>query len=725
LVDRLLLRTPLVAQDEDFINLQDEVAIPGSPTAALWIVGGTDVGLFYSLGTGCIALKASTRATITPGSTLALTVRGININGSSDTVDLSVVVPLDADCRFVSFVSGNDANNGTTPALAWQHIPRNYDFTGTQVTLGAGKVVFFKGEIHRTWLDDGTSAPSNLPHAGTSGNPFTYMFTGWGGRASLDGSDVVASWSPASLAQVANNPYVANISTATLSASGTLYQHLYDGNSMCFPAQWPTPVDLFDFENVEVDGDGGMWRVSATTGSPRMTQSGTTITIVDPRIAARYGNVALADMPPSVQVWAPGNNVNQFAMASYDYATSTITCTSSSSTPPASTSGMTAYSLVGHPYDIVKAGQFAFVLGSTTQIVAWLPEDAVKSYSVRPRGITLGVSYVRYQGLQSQRYCGGPTGGTPSGGGTSFHMGYSTGISEVECTDVVVRQMRAQTGDGCGFFVSGTGGVTDAIVQRFHYQENVKGSGFRAGLFTTSLTTPTPAQVRAHPWGKIRYNYGDANSIGRTFILVTQGTGLEISLNILRYVQTVHGNGLSLYNDTIAGYTNYCVVERNTFDDCSRPYTTSITASLADTNRHNLFNANVFLASDALAFNMFSGEPGGEFTRNIGMAGASSTYTGDGILIDNGYNITLSANVFSGIASATPYVAGAGGTAIYSITDNLMMVNDLPVNTPPDQVQTGNTVAAVAPTRIWDKVISAEMAAALGAGAVGAFWSVP
>ncbi len=737
-LDTTIHRTVLVAQDADYIDLQAEVAHPGSPVVVIWSIGGADVNLFYSPANGQIAFKAATRGTITPGTTLALSVQATNAHGVSAVYALDVVVPLNADCRFVSFGSGSDANNGTTPALAWKHVPYQFDFTGTLVTLTAGQVLFFKAEPHRTMLTQTNNASADpLPHSGSTGNPFVYCGRGWGGQAALDGSDVVSGWASVTSGEVFNNPNATHIRKIT--STWQYYQHLFDDGTMCFPAQWPTPSNLNEFDNPFVDQTGGMWSIPGSGsgdpgGATAIWQTSPTgdVSIRDPRIAARYGNIAVGSMPQQVQLWCPGNNITYCPIATYNFATSTITVTSIPGAI-AVIDGNSAYSLVNHPLDIVQAGQYVDFAGER---YAWLPNNGTTSVATRIKGANVN-NYVRYEGLCGQRYCAdGPT------LGCVFTCPYSVGVThEVTVIGCKIYQNRANDGGAMCLNVSGAG-MFDSNVTRCFVDQNLIGRfiSMSAGSFDTSLVAPTPAQVRAYPNGKLGHNYIAQYGAGRTlfFMFGTQATGIEISWNIAKDVKSVHGNGISIYDLGVVAHETYFLIERNLFDNITRPVTTSIDQE--DVARFHTYQDNVFLSyggnpdgsnlsNAGPALNLFSGEPGSFILRNIAMMGTGSIYAGPGATIYHGRAIVMKHNVISGIDGTTPYSPLTGGTLIYDIESNLITVDDLPPspippNTPPNQINTG-TISAFASFRIWDYVISSEMATALGSGPVGPFWNVP
>lgn len=715
--DRELYRTTLVAQGEDFIDLQTEVAIPVSPTATGWTVGGTDVD-YFEISNGQIYLKAATRGSISKPATLSLTVTATNSYGTSTTVALTVKIPADADCRFCSYVSGSDSNNGTTPALAWKRCPGATGYTGSAVTLGAGKVLFFKAEPHRYSLHG--SSYSYLDHAGSSGNPMVYALSGWGGRAAIDGSDAVTGWTTVTQAEVGGNTNYANIKKLDLTAGSNggamaAYQHMFAGDVMLYPAQSPTPTDLWNFEGTtDVTESSGMWRlqVSTSTGvSPRISQSGTTITIVDTRIAAVFGS----NDPTGwyLPIWVSGNNMSRAVIASYNQGTSTITATLASGSIQ-NASGYCAYSISHHPCQIVEAGQFALSANGQT-LYAWLPNADTTSVARRNRGMALGSSYVTVEGGTFQRFVG------ETGGGMAIVAGSGVTMTNTTVRDHIIRQCRADGGEG---LIHGSGTTWDECnIERIALLDyNPHASGVRLGSPSEGYANGTATQVRNHAWGKIRWVYCAPASIGRTFIFATRNNGIHIYENCARDLNTVHGNCISLYGDAADAYSDHTVVENNFMDNCVRGYTVSMDAAILGNPRSNTICRNIFLGNgdgDGYVVAMYSGEPDSVFEQNIIMGATGWDYP-QACSIGIGSRVTVQNNWAAGYAIASPQ-----SDCTYTCINNVTTISGaVPPNDGSTRVSTGNTVASGAPIKVWDRTISSAMATTLGPGQIGIFWNI-
>ena len=765
--DRTLWRTPLVAQNEDVIDLQQEVLVPYSPTMTSASVGGPHAGYFYSLGNGRIALKASTRGDIpAEAASFTVTITPTNASGTGASATLTVIKPADADVRFVSIGAGSDSNNGTTPALAWAHAPKNYNATGTALSTtfasgaGAGKVLFFKAETYRTRLSTtalaGLSA-GQLPHNGVAGNPFVYSGTGWdptaaGARATIDGSDVLPAGTPcANAADCGGNANWASIVKWDLSVNGGLayyWTNLADGATLLMQAQYPTPSDLYKNDNPFVDVTGGFYRITnTTTGSgsgmgdsspgtnPRIYQTNSPTTgeihIYDVRICDRYGNALgntnVDNLPPKVLVWAPGNESSYYTPSSYTYGaagTCKVTVVTGTTTGPTNNSGFGAYGFYNGVQDIVQAGQMALSADGLTAY-AWLPNGSTVSIPRRDMGVSSGTySHITYNGFAFQRQSGNIAVLTSSGVGGAFYNAVNAATTRTSFVDIHVTQNRADNGRGVGFDTNGLG-ISDGMLERWKFTEpNPRGSPFRLAAPFDGLTgTPTLAQVRAYAYGKLRWNFCNTNCAGRTVFAIFKMQGAQISENFITGLNGLHGNAFSPYG--VNNAVRDVAFDYNEVRDSTRPLTVSIQTSLTNC-RNNSYTGNVFLGGfqDQVA-SLNSTEPCGVFRRNVFMWGPSQTSGLNAISIQGGNTVTFENNVIAGITGSGSYTAMSPNTMKYTIQNNLVTVNSLPTHNGTDQIQTSNTVATGAPFKIWDGTLTAEMITALGPGQLGVFRTVP
>lgn len=743
---RELYRTVLVAAGDEYIDLQEEVATPFSPPASSWTISGTDAAKVEEISSGRIAFVAGTRAALA-GTTLNVTVQASNDYGTSGTVALTIIVPANANCRFCSYETGLDANDGTTPALAWKHAPRAFGFTGTQVTLTAGKVLFFRGhgERHRYALNKGASTVYvALDHVGSAGNPFVYAGCGWGGRAVFDGADIVTGWTPCtSQADAMGNPNWENIDKLDLTTQGGAMDfgaHLYCGDVMCWPAQSPTPAEPNFFEEaLDETEQGGMWRVPYTVttagAAPRIYKSGSAVVVRDARISALFGGSYSPQGYPFL-LWNANNNITRLTVAAYDQANNQVT-TSNTSDVPNSSNGKGAYTLSHHPIQIDAPGQFALSANRLT-LYAWRPNAEVTSVSRRDRCLAVGHrSYVIAEGLQIQHYTG-------LAAGFAVYHGFTATMTGSIVRDIKIRDMRADGGDG---LVSGAGGSAngwvDCNLERIHISGfNPGASGIRLANRFHGAVGGTAAQVRAHVGGKIRWCYIEADSIMRTAIFTGAIDGAHIYENVIGSLHTMHGNGISI-NDasnssatSASAYGRYSVIELNFIDGVDRGYTVSISYDGDKMNdRFNTITRNVWLGINSAVFHPYSGEPGGVVSQNLMMGKAGDAWTGGAAWIDIGNRMVFENNVVAGIQTESSDTFDAPGDPLHGTiipaawtirnnldTTNMAWPNDANGTT---RVLADNARAPGAPFYTWDGTFTAEMRATLGPGQIGTFWSVP
>jgi hypothetical protein len=740
--DRELYRTILVDAGDEFIDLQAEVATPFSPAATSWTIGGADVAKIQNLGSGILVFAAATRAALA-GTTLSLTVEASNAFGDSDVAALSIIVPPSANCRFASYDTGNDANNGLTPATAWKQAPKSYGGTNSTV-LGSGKALFFRGhgERHRYALHKGASSSYlSLDHAGSSGSPFVYCGSGWGGRAVLDGADIITGWTPCtSQADALGNPLWASIEKIDLTAQGGAADFstmLYCDDVMCWPAQSPTPAEPNKFEEaLDVTEAGGMWRVpytGATAGAaPRIYKAGGVIGVSDARISALFG--ANSPVGWRFTLWNGNNNTTPLTVASYNQATGTVT-TGATSDIPNSVAGTGAYTISHHPKQISGPGQFALSADKLT-LYAWRPNAGPTAISRRDRCFAFGQrSYVVAEGFQIQHYTGAQS-------GLALFHGFTATMTGVILRDFKVRDMRCDGGDGVGVSTSSSGACIDCNFERIHILGfNPKASGFRLANKFHGAIGGDAATVQAHVGGKIRWNYVEGDAIGRTVLYAGGIDGAHIYENVFGTQDTMHGNGISLNDGSTSAatsansYARNCVVELNLVDGIDRGYTVSISYDgdkLVD--RSNTFRRNIWLGIRSPAFHPYSGEPGGLVEENLFMGQAGDAWTGGAAWLDIGNRVVFRNNVVAGLNTTDSDVFTSPGDpldgtiidAAWTIQDNLDTTNIAWPTTANGgtRVLSGNTRATGAPFYTWNGVFTAEMEATLGPGQIGPFWRI-
>lgn len=695
-----LYRTPLVPAGDERIVLQDEVARPYSPTVTSWGLGGADAA-YFDLADGVLTFNSALRASIPKGTALNITISASNAFGSAEAAAVKVQIPADANCRFCDFDAGSDSNNGTTPALAWKQIPRSVGFAGTQVTLGGGVVVFFRGGVHHRYHLLSALSPSfsALNHAGTSSEaPFVLCGSGWGTPAILDGSDIVTGWEPVTEEEVGGNPNWTNITKVDLTSQGGAVaydQMLLVGDDLHYPAQWPKPVNRQLFEGADdPTGAQGMRQVTISSSpgvSPRMSRADNVLTIVDPWLQTVIGDRDITSMRGNY--WRQSNFIQTGNVLSWDYETSTLTMEA----PAALVAGSVgAYSLTHDPIQISAAGQYALSADRTT-LYAWRSSDGVASIARRKRCYQPNSHHV-FTGFIGQMFT---TAGDTIGGFFLNH-GSSGALGSFHGYNLLVRYNRSEFGNGV-LHGSGSGAWGDALIERITLKENPKCSGFRIGNQFN---------------GVFRRNFIDRYAVSGTALLLGPSEGAHLYDNVFRGLITVHGNGFSPYT---SGATEECknfIFENNLFDGVMRPVTTSINATRQDIPRNNTYRRNILLGTKTGYSGLWTGEPDSLFEENIIMGDDAFSYAYT-FMLGIGNRVTVQRNVIGGVTTS-----GTLEDMGYTVTDNLMTVNTLPVDDGPTRIVADNTVSTETVGTAWPREITDEMAATLGPGDIGVFWSV-
>lgn len=738
LFDKTVYRNLQVGTNEEAISIMGEMCHGFSPSFTTATVTGADAANFAAGPTaGTIVVNPSVRATLAPGS-YNLTIQLTNAGGSSATATLTVVIVPNANAYFISYGSGNDANSGTTPATAKKYLPGSDDYTGSAKVFGPGDVVFMKAEVHRTaHVKTISGAPQySCGHAGNSSSLCVVEWNGWGGRATLSGDKVITGWTSVTQAEVGGNPNYANIKKLDLTSQGgaaEYCQFIFDNETQLFPAIYPTPTDLTRFWMIDYGATHGSERYGmavipcSTSATPRRMYTngatadaaGTTVTIVDPQFAADFGNVAASTLP-QFTIWGAGNHIYRLTVATYDYATSTITL---SYTGNLSLDGSnTAYCYSWAPTQIVQAGQYALSTDGLT-VYAWLPNNGTTSIARLRNGVAWGHDgYVKYNGGLFQRFAGSTSARSGSkAGGRAFHNYISNAFLQQSDVDGAwIRQCMSEDGDGVIHGSNGSGGETagiqDTNIYRVRMYENPRSSGIRFASKWKGRTGGTWAQIRSYASGRFRGIYIKPNGVQQTCLYFATCDGVHVYENVFRDIFSVHGNGISLYDQSSTIRCQNAVIECNALINCARAYTTNVST----TNRNVYFGENFLLAAkDQLyCFSPWGGEPGGTINRNL-MLGYDSSYAysytahfKDGC--EGGY---ITNNVIAGCV-ANPAWGG-------QFNNNLITVNQTLSASTGTGTSSGNTVlTGGSQVWYWSGSLTSQMIATLGAGRLGPFITI-
>ena len=212
---------------------------------------------------------------------------------------------------YVDFDSGNDNNNGTSTLTPWKHCPCDNNATGIAAAtiLQGGDTVIFKGGVHyRGEIKVNTSGGLGVPIVFDGDTAQT-----WGsGKAVIDGSELLTSWTPCSSAEDCGGAaYWANMYKTTLpvGCDDVWSVNLMENDQLLAVAQGPTAPDPFFY-----DKTSSYNAVPLTDANSTSIVDASFFTQSDPN--AWDGAYA--------HVWATGNQVYTSKVTGYSPSTHTI-----------------------------------------------------------------------------------------------------------------------------------------------------------------------------------------------------------------------------------------------------------------------------------------------------------------------------------------------------------------------------------------------------------------
>ena len=212
---------------------------------------------------------------------------------------------------YVDFDSGNDNNNGTSTLTPWKHCPCDNNATGIAAAtiLQGGDTVIFKGGVHyRGEIKVNASGGLGVPIVFDGDTAQT-----WGsGKAVIDGSELLTSWTPCSSAEDCGGAaYWANMYKTTLpvGCDDVWSVNLMENDQLLAVAQGPTAPDPFFY-----DKTSSYNAVPLTDANSTSIVDASFFTQSDPN--AWDGAYA--------HVWATGNQVYTSKVTGYSPSTHTI-----------------------------------------------------------------------------------------------------------------------------------------------------------------------------------------------------------------------------------------------------------------------------------------------------------------------------------------------------------------------------------------------------------------
>lgn len=531
-------------------------ALGGATPASIAITAGDGLGHFTVAG---LMVRPSTAGDAADFSSKSytLSVTATFAGGRTATGTLKVLAPTNV--RYCSW-TGSDAALGTR-AAPWKFPPGAVGATGNSLAYTApdSLIVLKRGDTFPIAIatpPSGTAA-DNLFHYGG--------FTDWNGGSPLaivSGDDDLGAGAACTQAELSGNPNWASIRKFTFATAPDIAQSMFSADgTMGYPAQWPTPANITEFEGlVDSTGEGGWFQFAASNVVGDSTGN-TAFTVTDPVPAHTTGHYGLINMTGrKVFLWCAGN-VTRFAALS-SYSTSTGAWGVLKAGLP-SLSGATlnapatkAYAFVEHPLDIVKANQQGVSNDGLTRYFKPATPGNV-SMSVRKVALTRTGHHQGISNVQIRRFYG-PASGTVADGVGCLSDGAFIGGGVSHC---LIDQMRSEAGGGAIYQTFGVSVPVSALIERNVVSQCPRSSAVRVagdGFFIQSNDVTGVGR-------SCYYISGGDGTAGGTLLGAAQG---RIRWNRATGLRTVHGNIYVMY----LSVKNY-IQEENSALDCARPAT--------------------------------------------------------------------------------------------------------------------------------------------------------
>lgn len=642
--------------------------------SAMAITAGNSAGHFTNTS-GVLTVSATGDSADLSSGTYSLTIQGTwsAYGSATNTATLTIVCPPAS--IYVDPATGNDANPGTK-ASPLARSPEDPLFTGTFSNPASLTLCVHKdGSLIRSRL---VKAYSNLINA---------SICGWGAGTSIttyNGADLCPTSTTPSSGDVFANPNISNIKKFSFATARSQGQNLIDrdNDSLLHWAQWPAAgTDPFlDAYDPGRHLTGGMYQCPASTFS----MSGATSTCTLPADAVtEFGSKDLTGC--LLGIWVTSNFVNWFEVTAYNTTTHvatfnfTGTLQTSTGTP---TTGTTAFQIVGHPFSIKAAGQFAwsadrkdifgwFTVGTTCEILT--RKQGYDTYG----GTVHGLGFEGYYGNTDNEGCG-----------IAFSNSSSFSFEVLRCR---TRWLVSYGGTGAAARFDGAGTITSGLVEGNTFIDGVRTAAMRVGNYNFTHVTI-------------------ASNVFRRFSATAAYLGacsnLIFEKNLIEDILGVHANGLSIY---IVGahYPSDNTIRKNTFRNVVRPLTLNAQPNL-------VVSDNIIEMDGAIrdGVRVYSADSTLAMTRNIFARRRNIAGLGDDALSAGGSPTspivgTYTGNIIDGL------LGGVEATFINNlITQHATNENDVTLNVSPD---TGNTYEA----RLWDGTISPSWKQRLGVGQIG------
>lgn len=572
--------------------------------------------------------------------------------------------------------TGDDNNDGLTYATAWKSLDRVQSIS----PLAPGtEIVFEDGEYHRyDTRPASTDFALDVTCNGLSVAPVK-LRTRNGGRAYIAGDEVMSGWAAATAGETNSTAVSLGAEKITLGDFATWPQLSFacGDDQMCQPATWSAsgyPSSIYDWE-LSVDGSDSYSFVDPSDIQPSepppaafdatktiqckaVYVSGTgdnaiytwTVRIADPAIGTHYG----ATSPVGAFLIFKSANIQARyeTVSAYDEAGSWIECeyTGASNRGPAGVATNNYWTVLGHPFDLRKEGQFArigddifaiFPSGTTTKSVVGVTKTA------RVRG-----TYAEVSNLEICR-CAADSG---DGLESTFEIG-GTGhtLTDVGSTQAINPGRPAAFG-----VVQSATPLSESTITRPYTRLSFTNSGFRlnnvygAGYSEANVTITRP----------------DLQELGRTGMYFGGSTsGVTVVDMLLPQHSAVHGNGITSYQSS-----NHCTINGAAATDTPIALTSQNKfVSIAD--KANDMSCLFFVAQRAIGpspatrpantplMRMDEGDTNSQFSKVVAYGSASASWSWDGYPDYNtGASISRAALQSLALSETNGHKAGQGMT---------------------------------------------------------------
>ncbi|MDH5557322.1 MAG: right-handed parallel beta-helix repeat-containing protein [Alphaproteobacteria bacterium] len=408
---------------------------------------------------------------------------------------------------YVDFESGQDNASGTSPDDAWKHAPGDPSAGGApaDIQLAAGDIVQFRGGIRYY-------GSINIPASGGEGSPIVYRGTGWGnGRAIIDGSlPRSVNWRKCrDETDCFGNPHWPQLYLGQAKNEIDPFAPLFLGPEPLWLAQEPNQPKPLRYDDIE-----HYYKVEHTDPELRLTQEFVSAPWLKP--AASWNSAYLA-------WWVKNNAIEIVPVEGFDAATHTIHFRRLKNKHY--TDRPTRFSILNRPVDVDRPGEYAVL--PSKQLLLWPPIDSAApgEVSIATQGSAIqskSKSNVTIEGFEITRFYGSKE-ARWSGAGI---VANGNPAKNLRIKNNLIYRIKSMAGTG--------------LIE----VHNVTGAEIVGNRLDNS---PFSSGIRFGKSRDVRIAENSISRIGRTGIRLIRVHDAVIGQNILHDINSIHGNGISVY----------------------------------------------------------------------------------------------------------------------------------------------------------------------------------